>query len=100
VTWRVRFTGLADEDIAETYAHYETARRGLGEEFLDDLARAIETIGEFPERSAEVHRRLRRALLRRFPYSLYYRLVVDAQTVEVRACVHQRRHPRTWRRRA
>ena len=47
-----------------------------------------------------MYRDLRRVLLHRFPYSVYYRLVPAERLAEVRACVHQRRHPRTWRGRA
>ena len=100
MTWRVRFTPLADDDVAEAFAHYDGARRGLGEDFMADLERVVVLIGEFPEAGPDVHRGLRRALLRRFPYSLYYRLLPPDRIVEVRACVHQRQHPRTWRRRA
>ena len=100
MSWRVRFTPLADEDVAEAYADYEAARGGLGEEFLDEVERATSLIADHPEGCPDVHRGVRRALLHRFPYSLYYRLVLGAELVEVRAVVHQRRHPRTWRRRA
>jgi toxin ParE1/3/4 len=100
MSWRVRFTPLADEDVAEAYADYEGARGGLGEEFLEEVGRATALIGDHPEGCPEVHGRVRRALLHRFPYSLYYRLLPEAELVEVRAVVHQRRRPRTWRRRA
>jgi plasmid stabilization system protein ParE len=33
--------------------------------------------------------------LRRFPYSLFYR-IIDDQVIVV-ACMHGRRHPRRWR---
>lgn len=100
MTWRVRFTPRAEEDVTEAYGDYEAARGGLGDEFLTEVGRVLDLIGEFPEAGPEVHRDLRRALVRRFPYSLYYRLVREAELVEVRAVVHQRRHPRTWHRRA
>ncbi len=100
MTWRVRFTPLADDDVAEAYAAYEGARGGLGEEFLEDIGRAVVFLEEHPEGGPEVYRDIRRVLLHRFPYSLYYRLVPSERLVETRACVHQRRHPRTWRRRA
>ena len=100
MSWAVRFTPLAEQDVTEAYGDYEAARGGLGEEFLAEVGRVVDLIGAYPEACPEVHRNLRRALVRRFPYSLYYRLVRDVELVEVRAVVHQRRHPRTWRRRA
>ena len=96
----VRFTPLAEEDVAEAYGDYEAARGGLGDEFLAEVGRVLDLIGAYPEAGPTVHRDLRRALVHRFPYSLYYRLDREAEVVEVRAVVHQRRHPRTWRRRA
>ena len=53
-----------------------------------------------PEVGPTVYQGLRRVLLHRFPYSVYYRLLPSLTTIEVRACVHQRRHPRSWRHRA
>lgn len=69
MTWPVRFTPLATEDLAEAYTDFETARRGLGEEFLGVVADAVSLIGSFPEACPKVHRELRRALLNRFPYA-------------------------------
>ena len=60
----------------------------------------LDLIGAYPEAGPAVHRDLRRALVHRFPYSLYYRLVREAALIEFRAMVHQRRHPRSWRQRA
>ena len=99
MSWAVRFTPLAQDDVVEAYADYEAARSGLGAEFLLEVGRAVGLVSDFPEACPEVHRGLRRALVHRFPYSLYYRLV-EAELLEVRAVVHQRRHPRAWRRRA
>jgi plasmid stabilization system protein ParE len=44
-----------------------------------------------------VYKQVRRALLRRFPYVVYY--LVERDLLEVLACVHGKQHPRTWRRR-
>jgi hypothetical protein len=44
-----------------------------------------------------VHRDLSRVLLTRFPFALYYR-TTDA-AIEVRGCLHQRRHQLGGRRR-
>ena len=45
-----------------------------------------------------VHRGLRRALLRRFPFTVYF--TVTADLIEIRGVLHNGRHPRTWLRRA
>jgi hypothetical protein len=41
--------------------------------------------------------KVRRALVRRFPYSVFFTFRDDTTTVI--ACLHHRRNPRLWRRR-
>ena len=98
--WRIQFTALAADDVADAYAWYAASRSGLGEDFLADVERVLEVIKQHPEACSVVHRTLRRGLLHQFPYFVYYRLLPATATIEMRACVHQRQHPRTWRRRA
>lgn len=68
--------------------------RGLGEEFLVEVSTVVESLVAYPERHPMVYRETRRANLRRFPYSLFYRIIDDE--VVVVACIHGRRHPRLW----
>ena len=51
-----------------------------------------------PERFPVVHPQCRRALLRRFPYGVYF--VSTRQLISVVACMHVRRDPRRWEERA
>lgn len=48
----------------------------------------LDLLPETPELGPVAHRDLRRVLLRRFPYAVYYRIA--APTIEVRACLHHR----------
>ena len=98
MTRTLAFTGRATTDITDAFEWYERQRSGLGDEFLGALARAYEFVELMPEAAPIVHRDLRRLLLRKFPFAIYFRL--DAERVEIRACLHQRRHPGSWRRRA
>jgi plasmid stabilization system protein ParE len=45
-----------------------------------------------------VHEQVRRALLRKFPYALFY--LFNEETIVVVACFHVRRSPADWQRRA
>ena len=88
------FRPAAAADVEDAYRWYEAQRPGLGEEFLAGVKIVIESMTANPELFPVVHRETRRALLRRFPYGLYYR-IVDDQIVVV-ACMHGRRDPRQW----
>ena len=69
---RLILTVEVEQDIAEVYAWYEGRRRGLGEEFLGSLEASLEAIRRYPELLAPVHENYRRALVRRFPYCIFY----------------------------
>ena len=85
----------AAADVEEAWRWYEARREGLGDEFLEVVQATLEAIRSHPESSPVIHRDIRRRLLKRFPYGLFYRLV-QGQVVVV-ACFHAKRDPRVWR---
>jgi len=89
---------LAEADVQAAFDWYEERAAGLGHEFLRAIDVCYATIERSPELYPVVYRGLRRALLRRFPYAVYY--VITADTIQIAGCVHGRRHPRRWMRRA
>jgi plasmid stabilization system protein ParE len=98
MTYRLEFRPEASADIAEAFSWYEAQRPRLGAEFEEETDRTLGYVQDMPMAGRLVHRTLRRALVRRFPFAIYY--VVTADLIEVRAVLHNRRHPRMWRRRA
>lgn len=88
---------LAEADVQAAFDWYEAQAQGLGHEFLRALDVCYATIERWPESYPVVYRQFRRALLRRFPYLVYYQ--ASATRIEVVACVHGKQHPRRWRRR-
>lgn len=94
---RVRFVPEAEADLLDAYQWYEARAGGLASEFLRSLDACLAVVARHPDAFPIVHRGLRRALLRRFPYGLYY--LVDGETLVVLACLHAARDPRAWKRR-
>ena len=89
------FRPAAAADVEDAWQWYEARREGLGDEFLDVVQATLESITAHPESAPVVHRDVRRQLLRRFPFGLFYR-IVEGQVVVV-ACFHAKRSPRLWR---
>jgi plasmid stabilization system protein ParE len=85
----------AERDLDEGYAWYEERRAGLGEEFLSCIDARIQTIIRSPESCATVHESYRRALVRRFPYSIFYEY--EENVVTVYCVFHNSRDPDKWR---
>jgi len=89
------FRPAAAADVEDAWQWYEARREGLGDEFLDVVQATLESITAHPASAPVVHRDVRRQLLRRFPFGLFYR-IVEGQVVVV-ACFHAKRSPRLWR---
>lgn len=95
---RVRVTPEALADLDEAQDWYERAEVGLGLRFLEEVEKSLRSAADWPDAASAVLGSVRRALVARFPYALYY--VVDGGELVVLGCIHARRHPRVWRRRA
>lgn len=93
----IYFRPEAEKDIEEAAIWYEKQRKGLGEEFIGEIERALEVMSDNPDMYAVVHRNTRRALIRRFPFAIYYRLEKDALVVV--AIMHGSRDPKRWQKR-
>ena len=81
-------------DLAGGYAWYNGQRDSLGEEFLAEVNATIDAIERFPEIFARVHGEVRRAVVSRFPYAVFYR--VETRRVVVFTVLHTARDPKFW----
>ena len=96
----VQFTQTARSELIDAQDWYEGEARGLGRRFRQAVDDAAERLSDNPLQFPVVYKNVRRALLRRFPYSLFYIIEDKADTVLVIACFHASRHPSHWQRRA
>jgi hypothetical protein len=99
---KVRMLPEAETEAQEAASWYENQLRGLGFDFMDALAIALEAIEKYPRRHAKVpgrfgSREVRRVLLQRFPYKVVYE--VRPRESVVLAVAHEGRRPAYWRRR-
>ncbi len=94
---KLTFHAGVRDDVDDAYRWYQNQRPGLGDEFLSSIEQSLEFITQNPAIYGEVHRRVRAAPIRRFPYVIYYRSMNSV--VEIVAIQHGSRNPRSWRRR-
>ena len=85
----------AEQDVADAYGWYEGRRVGLGEEFLSSVDACIRAISRAPEMYPVVHETYRPALLRRFPYAVFYEHA--GETVTIYSVFHTSPNPEKWR---
>ena len=87
----------AELDAAGAAFWYEEQSRGLGGDFLEAMDEVLLRVGSNPMQFPTIESGVRRALLRRFPYAVYF--VTEAERAIVIAILHLHRHPDTWRQR-
>ena len=93
----VVFRPQAEDEAIRVRQWYEARRSGLGQEFGQELDALVARIAERPLAYPQVHNETRRAVLRRFPYAIYFRL---ADHVVVVLAVHGRQRRSRWQRRS
>ena len=84
------YTPDAQLELFEASEHYEEQQEGLGFAFLSAVDATVQRLARHPEIGHAVLGTLRRLLVRRFPYGVFYRVLED-DSVEVVAVFHQRR---------
>jgi len=83
-------TPQAQRDFDSTYWCYEDQYQGLGKEFARCVDAKISEIQRFPEQFQIIYKdRVRRALVSRFPYSVFY--VVKPEVLSIFAIQRQSR---------
>mgnify|MGYP001454394311 CR=1 FL=1 len=81
MTYELLLRGKAKADIRRAARWYEYQREGLGKELIAEVDGALARIQASPEQYEIVHREIRHAILRRFPYGVFYRIRDDKITV-------------------
>jgi hypothetical protein len=91
---KLRFLTVVEAEQTEAAMYYEFQRTGLGSDFVEDLAQTIGRIIQHPSAWSPGSPRTRSCQMKKFPYSVIYRIGVDE--ILVLALQHHSREPRTW----
>jgi plasmid stabilization system protein ParE len=90
----------ADEYLAATRYYLDHASTLVAAAFVAEVEDAIKTLLASPTTWPAIEEpRIRRYLLKRFPYSLYYRWDEERNRVSIYALMHFSQRPGYWRNR-
>ncbi len=93
---RVVFRHLASDELLDAARNYELKMPGLGADFVTEADALLARAAKYPEMYPRVEGVVRRGLLRRFPYAVFY--IVDDDALVVLAVFNCAREPGSWRR--
>jgi len=92
---RLEFHPEAELELIEAAVYYETQVTGLGECFESEIRRATDLLLDQPGIGLPANPNLRKFVLTRFPFTLFYSVTTDVLRIE--SVAHQRRRPGYWR---
>jgi len=88
----------AQAEFDEAFDYYEHQRPGLGIAFVARVQEVLDRIAVNPHMHAVVFADIRKAVVGKFPYSVFYR--AEPARVQVIAVFHSSRDPAIWQGRA
>ena len=94
MAYRLKFSGRAVREIGEAFDWYEEQSKGLGSEFQLAFELQLKRLEQVPLLYTEIIPGVRRTLLPRFPYGVFY--TVKNDLVYMLAVIHNARNPRRW----
>jgi plasmid stabilization system protein ParE len=94
---RIAFRQAARAELQRAVAWYEEQRCGLGNAFALEIGQILERVADSPLHYPVVSGDVLRAVARRFPFAIYFRL--RGNELIVLAVFHGRRDPTVWQQR-
>ena len=87
----LKISKLAFLEIEDAKEYYNLQKPTLGDTFKNDIKKSIEHIKEFPHLYPNITDNLKRCVLHRFPYSIFYSIIDN--TILILSVAHQHRKP-------
>lgn len=94
----VEYHPAVEAELRDIQQYYDDRSPGLGTQFLDEFERQVFALAATPQRWMVVTGDIRRCLMRRFPYIIYFRQLQE-KGIRITVVKHQRRHPSLGRER-
>ena len=89
---QIRFLPEAEAELAEARLWYALQREGLDVSLTQRIDETLQRISDAPGRFPVVYRQLRRAIVKQFPFAVFYEATDNE--ILVFAVFHSRRDPK------
>jgi hypothetical protein len=99
MSYEVLFLDDAEIDVDEAFIWYESKQIDLGLEFINEVDKAVLHISEHPKSYQKIYLNIRRFILGRFPYGIYYLIDDKYNLIKVIGVISFKRNPEIPKRR-
>jgi len=89
----------AELDIDDAFIWYEMNQIGLGMKFYASVDKSIHFISQQPFSCPEIYKGLRRFVMKKFPYGIYYHVNLEKKEIQIVGIIHFKRNLKFLRKR-
>lgn len=93
-SYRLKIHPFAESELKEAEEWYNIQKEDLGKEFIVEIEKTLTQITHNPKQFVKIRKDVRKAVLKRFPFSIVYSVVDD--TIELYSFLHHSRNPKIW----
>jgi len=90
--YRLIFNDVVLKDIEDAFQWYEKQQKGLGKQFVSELNDMFTLIRHTPLIFTVIEFKVRRAILRKFPFNIYFKIMMQDEII-ILGIMHQKRNP-------
>ena len=88
------FHELARKELLDARDYYDELVYGLGQTFVNEIEKSLKVIKNKPLSFPVANEDIRKAVVLKFPYSIFYR--IEGKNIYILAIAHQKREPKYW----
>ena len=97
MSYRILFSPEANDDLTDILGWYkESPNQSLHKQFITALSKSLRILETIPEAYPLRYKNARCAVLKKFPFNIYYWIDVSDMSVNIFALLHQSRNPVIW----
>ena len=85
-------SALARDEIENSKKYYELQQDKLGDRFESNVIKSIKSVQKFPYLYPNVSEKVKKVVLHKFPYSIFY--AVTNETILILSVAHHHRKPK------
>ena len=98
MTYTIIFSPEANEDLTDILGWYSTqTSTEVKKRLIEDLSKALKSLEKSPKSFSIRFKNARCAIMKKFPYNIYYWVDDSDSTANIFAILHQKRDPTVWR---
>lgn len=97
--YHVSILSEAEADIDDAYIWYELRQINLGNKFYNKVEESVQFISNNPYCTKDIYKGIRRFIIKKFPYGIYYKVNFELREIQILAVIHFKRNLRIIKKR-